>query len=964
MKSFRLKFIDVDESFSTATVEAPIKGFMICRAPKGTTEATYFPYGNEKTINAMIGLQTANWPDLYEAIAFNTEYGLYISAPPGTASNYASYYGGVYLTAKSMFYYWRVDDKDEPSYEIQLYPGYEGADYDDSLPDSAWNIASINYTDTTQGVITISNIAPSLMAKINYFNFTCWEQKGTGMEAGQEMVYHIDNDKIYPVVDDADVTDMQVGYTKLTDGTYTIVLGAKSESKQDGNTVYVKASNTAATKDINYFDFLGLFDYSKAVITDADGTQKINETLTCDDTSVNPKKKVGEELVKYLIQYGSGGAKFELKITDGSSTNSWWCSPVVGLEDRGFYRVNIKNDCYMRISQKSPNETPTSITISNIGYDKYLYDLNVAYILKEDFESFEAGNGGEGDYVGLDTPNQCAVTKTMKQDIMNDGENVFINDLARSNTDFIIDVISTTSEQAWTEPMDKNLHSLWQYNTTTGNWTDVTADYKTKNFYITGPLICSDTGIAYSDDINGDGFVHDICTNSIWTIVDSGKAGKYKHTTYQRTKDGNYKLQADINHNTVTLSCKEEVYPGSYMSGGEFTGSLSDTGVDASGANIYWPNILPSNAASFIEVTPVHTFEELGVVNDKGFFTGDKLVDPIGPAQDVKTFTIKGQRTMTNAIQSNIDAGTLGCAWTKNPLNGDGDTSVESVFAAAINQGIIEAQQNCYDDALVFMECSGQETFKSKLMSLRTTFHDTCTIISPKMITKAEFNNPATITVAGRSTGTAQYVGEFKMYDTYTGKYYWCQPIGDVGVNLARIMEKKLGGVAPAGTNDSAGLGGVLSRAVLDKKWDFSDDALRIMDEKGINPITYDATNGLMMQSQKTTQDPANVTDWSYLGHSMSFDLCKREIRDNVMVKQLHKRISPYYFNIRTKQVQAILDKRITGTDPIWATATVDIAGVNTPQTMAQRKFMITVKVKVYPYSDYVVLTFVTLAQE
>src|SRR5574344_2720940 len=102
MKSFRLQFIDVDESYTINTTESAIKGFMVVRAPKGTTEAMYFPYGNEKTINAMIGLQTANWPDLYEAIAFNTEYGLYISAPPGAAQNYPSYYGGVYLTTSGL----------------------------------------------------------------------------------------------------------------------------------------------------------------------------------------------------------------------------------------------------------------------------------------------------------------------------------------------------------------------------------------------------------------------------------------------------------------------------------------------------------------------------------------------------------------------------------------------------------------------------------------------------------------------------------------------------------------------------------------------------------------------------------------------------------------------------------------------------------------------------------------------
>lgn len=955
MKSFRLIFIDVDESFTTSTVEAPIKGFMVCRAPKGTTEATYFPFGNEKTINAMIGLQTANWPDLYEAVAFNTEYGLYISAPPGTAQNYPSYYGGVYLTSKSMYDYWRVDDKENPSYEVQVYPGYEQKDFDSSLTDSKWELPLINSKSGKQGIIQLTNVSPSLVSKINYMNFNCWDDSGTGLSEGTEMIYHFDNGVIYPVVEDEDIKDTAVGYyTLVADGTYTIVLGAKSV---DANGEFTMAGNTSTTKDIHFLDFTKLFNYSAFV--DEDGN--IDESLASDLYTDK-----GEDLVKRIILKGSGGQKFTLSVTSGNETNSITCSPVVGIEERLFYRVNIKDDCFMRISQKSPSEIPTSVTISNIGYDKYLYDVNVKYILKEDFVSSSSVNGGE--YVGLmDSSSGDALTKTTK--VSRKG---FLADLASSNDKYIIDVISDVSDEAWTAPEATNLHSLWQYDPNTNVWTDVTPDYRTKNIYVSGPLIDSASGKAYSDDtddvvIDGvvaSGWVNKSCSGSIWYIASTGKAGKFNHTVYKRSLDGTYQLQSDINHNTITLSCKEEVYPGSYMSGGEYTGSLSETGVSSDGVNIYWPNVLSPNDASFIEVTPVHTLEELGVINDLGFFTEEKIVDPIGPAQDVKTFTIKGQRTITNAIQANINAGTLGCAWTQNVLPGDGDTKVDSVFTAVINDGLIEAQQTVYDDALVFMECSGQETFKSKLMSLRTSFHDTSTVISPKIITKAEFNKPETITVAGRSKGTAQYIGEFKMYDSYTGKYYWCQPIGDVGVNLARIMEKKLGGIAPAGTNDQAGLGGVLSRAVLDKKWDFGDDALRILDEKGLNPITYDAKNGLMMQSQKSTQDPSTVTDWSYLGHSMSFDLCKREIRDKVMADQLHKRISDHWYNVRTKQVQAILDKRTNGTDPIWAEATVDIASVNTPQTKSQRKFMIKVKVKVYPYSDFVVLTFETTAQE
>ena len=944
MKSFRLIFIDVDESFTTSTVEAPIKGYIVCRAPKGTTEAMYFPYGNKKTINAMIGLETANWPDLYEAIAFNSEYGLYISAPPGTTKNYPSYYGGVYLTTKSMYNYWRVDDKDNPNYEVQLYPGVESMDFDSSLENSTLDVipsTSLN----GQGTIKITGVDPSIIAKCSYINFNCWKQESRGISEGTEVAYHLTNGRIYPVVDDED-NNTQVGtYGIDASGKYTITIGAAGGA--------INEATSPGINFLNFWEMMGLSDtdFRNITVQDAvNGITGFKSDLRIKSTSAgDANAPTGIECIESLLINGVSQPTTLVYGTENDSTNGEVTinKPFTGIKNRMYYRINIKDECFMRISQKSPSETPTSITISDIGYDKYLYDVNVKYVLKGDFEptTTETTTGSNG----------------IKDGLSRNKSSSFLQDLAASNDKYLLDVISPDVAGG------DHKHSLWQYNPT-GGWTDVTSDYRTKNIFVSGPLRNSSYKAGSN---NGNEYYADVSkvdpstfTNTIWYIESAGKPGSYNHVWHQRTLDGTYRLQPDINYNTITLSCKEQVYPGSYMSGGDFTGSLSETGVSADGSNIYWPNVLSSSDASFIEVTPVHTFDELeGAMDSNGFFKGEKVIDPIGPAQDIKTFTIKGQRAITNAVQTNINAGTLGCAWTKNPLLADSDTTVESVFTSVIDAGLTEAQQTSYDDALIFMECSGQECFKPTIMSLRTVYHDTCTFISPKIITKSDFNKPDTITVSGRSKGTAQYIGEFKMYDSYTGKYYWCQPIGDVGVNLARIMEKRLGGIAPAGTNDSSGLGGVLSRAVLDKKWDFPEETLRILDEKGLNPITYDPKNGLMMQSQKSTQD-GPVTDWSYLGHSMSFDLCKREIRDKVMADQLHKRINDYWYNIRTKQVQAILDKRITGHDPIWAEATVDIASVNNPKTKAQRKFMITVKVKVYPYSDYVVLTFTTHSQE
>ena len=174
-------------------------------------------------------------------------------------------------------------------------------------------------------------------------------------------------------------------------------------------------------------------------------------------------------------------------------------------------------------------------------------------------------------------------------------------------------------------------------------------------------------------------------------------------------------------------------------------------------------------------------------------------------------------------------------------------------------------------------------------------------------------------------------------------------------------MDKKLGGCAPAWLNDN-GLGGQLSRSVLKAKYDLSDKATKILDEKGLNPIVYKNSTGLMILSHKTTELDAG--DWSYLGHSMSFDLYKREIRDKVMRPQLLKAIDDHYMNIRQKEADNILSKRISGNRPIWAEGANYIKEVNTPQTKLQRKFVIKSKVKVNVFSEYVEFVFTNVAQD
>ena len=110
-QTWRCKFIDIDESFRIRTQDEQLIGWMACRAPKGNTRATYFPSGNAGAIDALMGVGSANWPDLLEAKAFNAEYPIYISAPPGGSSAYPSYLGGFYITRNGLYKFSRVQSK-------------------------------------------------------------------------------------------------------------------------------------------------------------------------------------------------------------------------------------------------------------------------------------------------------------------------------------------------------------------------------------------------------------------------------------------------------------------------------------------------------------------------------------------------------------------------------------------------------------------------------------------------------------------------------------------------------------------------------------------------------------------------------------------------------------------------------------------------------------------------------------
>jgi hypothetical protein len=842
-----------------------------------------------------MGVGSAHWPDLLEAKAFNQEYPIYISAPPGTSAAYPSYLGGFYITSRGLYKFYNVTDILEladnsgNAYQVKVKPGRE-TEFDG---DFAGKLSTIT--------IGSPNFPSDYESADGIFKF-----KKT--DSGSFLT--IDKNRKLSV-SAIDYDPMKNGLIPLA-STITTYWGDKEQSLWSFSGQSATMANFGITYKPTDTDRIPLREW-----IGKDNWEALTSSDIVDDMAV----------------------LYQLLNTGWTTVDGEMIQIPFGIQDILSFQVSIKDETYAYFTQKGCTETQTTIKISEIGYDKYRYDTLFPYAPYDPEEYADTGEIHIKTDIAEGSPEWDALIAKME-------EYDYVAFYDPDNPDKGIKLIGELEE---TED------GTYYYSNATSN-------------YVTKYFSCYDSLVNEKiDDIYHKIFYVASATEINHLITEEESIAL--HGTMNGPNNYIAGLAAGLSapksplFNQFTLSCSEEVYAGKNTSGGEFTGSLDELGKNTYGGENYWPTILQDDDVSFVQVRVLKKFGDIADdLDETGFWTKKRIVDPYdvdkdGDAPTEKMFTIEGDRYCTLVNTMNQLEMKTGGIWRDE-------------YYQIIKDGLVEGLLPEYDDVYIFMEPTGQEVFKSDLQALSNVGDKLAAVISPKILTpnnRGVFTDIAAqkIIVNGRGSqsSNAQYAGEFEYYDPISRKKYWCQPIGDIGKNIARIFELKYGGWAPAWTNISGGLGGQLGRSVIRSRYQFEDEATHTLDTKGVNPIVFNSDYGLMIVSHRTTQDSTNMSDWCYLGHSLSFQLVKREIRDNVMIPQILKPINEYWMGIRQMQVDGILSKRTSGSSPIWATAVCDIAGQNNAYTKSQKNFVIRATVKVNVFSETVTLVLENQAQ-
>ncbi len=891
-QTWRCKFIDIDESFVIRTQDEQVIGWMACRAPKGNTHATYFPSGNAGAIDALMGVGSANWPDLLEAKAFNAEYPIYISAPPGESKAYPSYLGGFYITRNGLYKFYKVKSKDElreatgGAFKVKVIPTKES----EYLPE---------FKNKTTAIEISGPKIPDYTPTANQIGYGFFSMKK-----------------------DEDALDYTISFKKPGSLDVTAI---DYDTMKNGKVAAIGTDTTYWGDDEGLWSFSG----NTATLTNF-GFKYTDEQKSNEDW--NPLKDwIGPAAYNVVEDDGEKIAKLLINgfVSDGDDV----IKIAFGLTGLFSYQVDIYDDVYAYFMQKSPTETKTTINLKGIGYDKYYYQ-NILSYAPLDTSKFD---------------DDKKLYVLMPESASETDKAVINKKLA--NSQYLAFYDPDDAESGIAEPKyigvlnDDDSEDLF-YELTD----DLTTRVVTFQDNIVGEKI--DTLFHKFYKIEGEDSFTRLNTEEELITEYGQSEGKAAYEVAIANGTGALK---NPNFNIIDIVSSEEVYAGKTTSGGEFIGSLDPAGVNSYGNENYLEDILQDDDASFIEVRVLKKFgDDTGDLDENGFWRYNRVIDPFdvdgdSSAPSKKVFTIEGDRYISLIMEKNLKLGKLGGEWDASYLPIMKEALEEATMDIYDDAWLFMEPSGREELKDALAEINRKQEFATVISPKILTPNE-------KGIITEQIANKTVVNGRINSAANAQFAGEFEVKDPITAKRYWRKPIGSVGKMLARSMDRMYGLVPCAWLNEGGLGGQLTDFTAIRSRYAFDQKANKKLDSLGINPIVMNGEDGIMITSNKTVQDPNFLSDWSYLNYAMSFVIVKREIRDTVMIPQIMKPINDYYIGIRQGQTEAICQKRTDMKNKYWHKCEVDIAGVNTKITKQQKLFVIKVVVMVTPISEGVEL--------
>lgn len=236
--TWRIQTILNDQSAVTRPSVGSV-GATVIRAPKGNAVPLFFAPGQEKRILNMFGTPSSSWPDIWEAIQYNKEFPLWISAPSAD-----SYHGGLIVRpAGTQAFSGGVSTV--ASFTFSAFPQYEDMGTGDgSTTNFTFTVG--NYTDYSAGTleivvdgtmenIVVSGSAPEVLTGDNGTG-TFTEATGvvdytlnTAPSSGEviEVYYQLDISDAYFVLFDKSPSIDELAAKITHDGTYFVIDAAR-----------------------------------------------------------------------------------------------------------------------------------------------------------------------------------------------------------------------------------------------------------------------------------------------------------------------------------------------------------------------------------------------------------------------------------------------------------------------------------------------------------------------------------------------------------------------------------------------------------------------------------------------------------------------------------------------------------------------------------------------------------------